>query len=166
MSWLLSNNLYFFRRDPPFKGRGVPKKAHILRTNCSMCCMMQTYFRGGLVSITNEVGALEGTTKYPNDAGACSAFCERTFGGIGKAKAASEVLQNARYAKPRCPRRYWKSLIYANKITKSRRIFLILSHFRDESGREARVSSAYFSMVKIFKTIKVNIGCQLSSIQG
>ena len=32
-----------------------------------------------------------------------AAFCERTFGGIGKAKAASEVLQKAPCAKPRCP---------------------------------------------------------------
>ena len=30
-----------------------------VRACCSMCCMMRTYFRGGLVSIADEVGALE-----------------------------------------------------------------------------------------------------------
>ena len=42
--------------------------------------------------------------KSASDAGVCSAFCERTFGGIGKAKAASEgTTKNAPCAKPRCP---------------------------------------------------------------
>ena len=34
----------------------------------SMGCILRTYFRGGLVSIANEVGALEGTTSTSDHA--------------------------------------------------------------------------------------------------
>ena len=44
--------------------RAQPAQLKILLANCSMSSILRTYFRGGLVSQANEVGALEGTTLF------------------------------------------------------------------------------------------------------
>ena len=69
-----------------------------VRACCNMGCILRTYFRGGLVSIANEVGVLEGTTKsllalkyVQHDANVLS-------GELAKPRRRPKVQQNARIA--------------------------------------------------------------------